>query len=437
MRFPYFLHMIVVVLSFLLVFEFLLSLETLHADVPATLGGGNYNFHNGPEPMKLLKHLGLGMTRIPVDMENYWNGTVPTPEKIDQQVLIAHQYGVTPILLFEYYTRFKVDLGGSDKWKAIGQAYAGRFAPNSAWLRSQGIQNWGVTYYTAINEPEWKENNPVDINIDQYASALEGLADGIHTVDPKLIAAPGGFQETPLMGDDPYARRLAPIFNSGKLGAFDIHRYWDVQYIPMSQGATFSLQHQFDDVKKRYGITADIKFYTTEMNFKKRLVTEDEAAAGFLTAIWDGLTVVGNDGQRVSRFVLMWNIFNTTEEDSNFGLAAQKYPWAPDARGKVLLMVAKLTRGMEFVSVDPRLTGISILEGNGNKLWVWQNRQGWSSLAGTSLNLQEIPPSAISIDIYGWNGPIKHLPLKANTSSLTIDQLPTNQTLMFIASQNK
>ena len=53
-------------------------------------------------------------------------------------------------------------------------------------------------------------------------------------------------------------------------------------------------QTQFEEVKRKAGITADIAFYTDEMNFKKREITEDEAARDFLTALWDALSVVAH-----------------------------------------------------------------------------------------------------------------------------------------------
>lgn len=364
----------------------------LHADVPGMIGGGNIGMKGDAEKLAVLKSLGAGFCRVPVHPAEYWNDGKPLPERLDAVILAAHAHGVAPVLLFEYYTRWNGELGGAAKWHAIGRAFAGRFPPNSAWLRSQSVTDWGVTTYTAFNEPMWKDNNPTPIPTDQYATALEALADGVHSIDAKLCVNPGGYQEVPLFQNrDPYIKAVAPLYNSGKLCAIGIHRYWDVQYVPMSHGFDFSLQHQFEQVKKDAGITADVKFCTTEMNFKKRVVSEEEAAAGFLTALWDALTVVGRDGQRVTQFVMPWNIFNLASKDESYGLAAQLSPWTPTARGKVLAMVCALTRGMEFKSADPKSSGVTVLEGAGRKLWVWQNRAGWSKLAGTSFTLTGLP----------------------------------------------
>ncbi len=403
------------------------------ADGGPTLGGGNLSLQGEQAKFAALQQLGAGMCRIPLDPRAYWEGQKPTPEKADSVVLGAHRHEITPMLLFEYYTRWHGDLGGHEKWFAIGQAFAERFRPNSPWLLSQGIRDWGVTYYSAVNEPMWRNNNPTPIPPEDYARAIEGLADGVHAVAGTLRVSPGGYQEVPLFQNrNPYVKAVAPLYNQGKLYALDIHRYWDVDYVPMDKGFRFSLQAQFDEVKRQAGITADVHFYTTEMNFKKRKVTEDEAAQGFLTALWDGLTMTGNSGQRVSDFVLPWNIFNTTDRDEHYGLCTQLEPWTPTARGKVLQMVCRLTRAMEFASCDPKGTGVSVLAGGGHKLWVWQNRPGWSSLAGTEFDLREVPADAVRVDVYGWDGLRQTVPL-SNQSSLKLSGLPTGETLMFLA----
>ena len=397
------------------------------------MGGGNIPIKGDAARFRALNAVGAGVCRIPIDVRAYWNGTAATPEKADAAVLMARRFGITPMILFEYYTRWHGDLGGREKWHAIGRAFATRFAPNSDWLRSQGIADWGVTFFSAMNEPMWRRNNPEPIPTAAYAAALEGLADGVHSVDPGLRVNPGGFQEVPLFKNrNPYIKAIAPLYNAGKLAAVDIHRYWDVQYLPMDPGPRFSLQRQFEQAKREAGITADVLFYASEINFKKRLVTEDQAAAGFLTALWDALTVVGNDGQRVTQFVLPWNIFHLADKDEHYGMCTALDPWTPTARGKVLRAVCQLTRGMEFVSWDPKGTGVSVLEGGGRKLWVWQNRKGWSSLHGTSFTLTGIPKGAHRVDVHGWDGRRRTLPL-AGQERLTIDDLPAGETLMFLA----
>ncbi len=398
------------------------------------IGGGNIRFRGDPAKLKVLQDLGAGMCRIPIGPREYWDAKAgkATPERMDEGIRAAHRHGVTPMILFEYYTRWKDVLGDGAKWRAIGGAFAGRFRPNSPWLVGQGIRDWGVTFYSAVNEPMWRANNPRPIPPDAYAAAIEGLADGVHGVDPALKVSPGGYQEVPLFQNkNPYIKAVAPLYNKGRLFAIDIHRYWDVDHVPMRGRYGWSLQSQFEKAKREAGITADVAFYTTEMNFKKREVTEEEAARGFLTALWDALTVTGADGRRVTQFVLPWNIFHTAAKDDHYGLCTTGDPWTPNARGRVLRTVCRLTRGMTFVSVDPKRTGVTVMAGAGRKLWVWQNRKAWTREPGTSFALKGVPAGAKEVEVYGWDGLRKRVPVTGG--SVTVAGLVPEQTYMFYA----
>jgi hypothetical protein len=407
-----------------------------HADVPATLGGGNIpnNLTKARPQFEALNAVGAGMCRIPVSPNDYGlESGEPHPEKLDDLVLLAHRHGIEPVLLFEYYTRWHPSLQGHARWSTIGQAYAKRFQPNSNWLKSRGIRNWGVRFYSAINEPTWRSNNPTPIPPEDYAAALEGLADGIHLVDVSLKVSPGGWIEGSLKRKDhAYSKAAASLFNNGKLHAICIHRYWDIDHIPMKDRYDWSLQSQFDEVKRNAGITADVAFLTDEMNFKKREITEEEAAKGFLTALWDALAVVGNDGNRVTEFVMPWNIFHLTTKDTNYGLCTQLTPWTPVARGKVLKLVCELTDGVEFVSCDPKESGEFVLEGPGKKIWVWQNRKAWTNRPGTSFSLRAVPKDAARLSVYGWDGLRRMIELDGEVS-VDVGQLTPGETYMFAA----
>lgn len=413
------------------------TLKTSAADhIPSRIGGGNIRLKPSDAEMQFqaLRTIGAGMCRIPVHESDYWRGPegMPHPEQLDDIILLAHRYGITPILLFEYYTRWHGELGGHAKWNTIGRAFARRFRPNSPWLKSQGIEDWGVTFYSAINEPMWKSNNPTPIPPEAYAAALEGLADGVHEVDGSLHVNPAGWIEGYLFANkNPYVKAVAPLLNNGKLRAIGIHRYWDVDWIPMEGNYRFSLQSQFDEVKRNAGITADVKFYTDEFNFKKRKVTEEEAAQGFLTAVWDALGVVGNRGQVVTEFVMPWNVFHLSTKDENYGLCIEQDPWKPTARGRVLEMVCRLTRGMQFVSADPKATGVFVLEGTGKKLWVWQNRSKWTNPPGTVFSMKEIPAGTKDLQVYAWDGLRKTVPVDGE--SCEVDGLAEGETYMFLA----
>ncbi len=412
-------------------------LSPTKADVPETLGGGNIdrNLAKAEVKFKALNAVGAGMCRIPVSPGDYGLDTgQPYPERLDELILLAHQHRIEPILLFEYYTRWHPKLHDHARWSLIGRAYAERFQPNSEWLKSKGIAGWGVRYYSAINEPTWKSNNPTPIPGGDYAAALEGLADGVHEVSKGLMISPGGWIEGSLRHQEHvYSKAVAPLFNNGKLHAVGIHRYWDIDHIPMKDRYDWSLQSQFDEVKRRAGITADVAFYTDEMNVKKREITEEEAARDFLTALWDALGVVGNDGRRVTEFVMPWNIFNLTTADANYGLCTQLDPWTPVARGKVLKLVCEVTEGMDFVACDPKRRGVFILEGSGRKLWVWQNRTAWTDRPGETFTVDKLPPDAAELFVYGWDGLRQEIKLDGRRS-ITVDGLNAGETCMLLVS---
>lgn len=396
------------------------------------IGGGNIAASGDRAKLGILRDLGASLCRMPLSPREYWAVEKPVPERADAGVLLAHASGIEPIFLFEYYTRWKEPLGDAARWRAIGSAFAERFRPGSPWLETQGIRGWGVSVYTAINEPEWKDNNPEPIDPEAYAAALEGLADGVHAVSKALQVSPGGYQEVPLFQNrDPYLKAASRLFNDGKLFAIDIHRYWDVDYVPMAGRRDFSLQSQFEKVKRDAGITADIAFQTTEMNFKCRKVSQTEAAKGFLTALWDALTVTGAGGRQVTRFVMPWNIFNTQAQDPDYGMCEQAAPWRANPRGRVLADMLRLLGGMRFLSCDPRVTGVSILEGPAGKLWVWQNLKGWSTIAGTSLELSGIPAGTKEIEVHAWDGLRRKVPVQGAT--MTLEGLEKDETLVFRA----
>ena len=414
----------------------------IRADPGAQIGGGNVGLRKdlslADAQFKALVAAGASLCRFPISEGVYYEPKQkkPIPEKYDELVLLAHKRGITPMILFEYYTRWNGPIGGRDKWHAIGRAFASRFAPNSAWLKSRGISDWGITCYTAVNEPTWKSNNPTPIVPQQYAKALEGLADGVHSADRSLTVSPGGYIEGSLHGGkNPYMKAVAPLYNAGKLHAIDIHRYWDVKYVPMDRTRRFSLQSQFDDVKRDYGIKANVKFHTTEMNFKKRLVTEDQAARGFLTALWDALGVVDTKGRRITQFVMPWNIFHLTQKDTEYGLCIKLTPWTPTGRGEVLWLLCQVSKGMELVSCDPRGRGVFVLEGSGRKLWVWQNRTGWTDKPGATFTIAGIPKGAARLEIYRYNSsdkPWKTIDVRGKATTALTD-LPLQETLMFLA----
>jgi len=274
-----------------------------------------------------------------------------------------------------------------------------------------GISGFGVSAYTAFNEPE---GTGLDTTL--YHNALEGLADGVHSVSSSLKVNPGGFKNANAASDftlGGYGTAVADLWNNGKLDGVDLHTYYDYVYAPIEGSYSFSANSNFRSVKITCGITADINFYTTEFNYKayngawstgvQALVTQTFAAQGYLTGIWDNLGTVKTDKKTsATQFAFTWNLFNTEASDPSYGLAvAEGPPFSPTPRASVLQLVGKLTQGMSFNSLDPWGTGVYLLsrQSDGAKLWVFQNRAKWSSIAGTSFLVEgkEIYPPTSSV----------------------------------------
>jgi hypothetical protein len=229
-----------------------------------------------------------------------------------------------------------------------------------------------------------------------------------------------------------FGTALAPLYNNRKLSGIDLHTYYDTIWAPMEGRYNKSAQNEFDRIKAQCGITANVKFYSTEFRYKSRLVSENTAARGMLTAIWDNLGVVDNNGAGATVFAFPWNVFNTQAADAEFGMCTVLDPWTPTLVGQVLKVVLSVTAGLEFVARDPKAKGEYILAGPGKKLWVWQNRQAWTNHPGTSITITGVPSSATRIEVYGWDG-LRRTVTLSNQTTCTISGLSTEETFMFLA----
>jgi hypothetical protein len=69
---------------------------------------------------------------------------------------------------------------------AITNSRRNRYSPNSQWLLSNNISDFGISVFTAFNEPEG-----TNLPYSEYYYALLGLADGVHSVSPSLRVNPG------------------------------------------------------------------------------------------------------------------------------------------------------------------------------------------------------------------------------------------------------
>jgi len=171
---------------------------------------------------------------------------------------------------------------------------------------------------------------------------------------------------------------------------------------------------------------------STEFNYKKRLVSESDAAIGILTDIWDNLGVVNNNGKPCTNLALVWNLYNTPQQDDNYGLAQQLSPtWIGTDRGKTLQMVAKISSGMEFEVADPKGRGEFVLSGNNKKLWVWQNRKAWTNHLDSWYLVTAIPVGVSKLTVYNSSGPMQGISLKGE-SQYNVTNLATGQTFMFL-----
>jgi hypothetical protein len=416
------------------------------------IGGGNFSAQSSPVALEprygVLNALGAKLSRIPSTNYRESKTLVPTPAILDAAIAQSHAAGITPIILFEYDGTYlsldpPIPIGSYEQWFALGQAYARRFGPNGSWQRENGVKGWGVTMFQAFNEPDIQNV----INKKEYHNALAGLADGVHSINPDAKIFPGGFG-TCNSALDPslrgYGPAIADLLNSGQLAGIDLHTYYSA-WFPMSQGRYFSAQGCFDRVKSTSGVIRDIDFLSTEFNFsmtdaENKVVPADVAAKGFLTGLWDNLGVVRSDGATSATILAFpWNLFDTPETtvDSAFqyGMAKQLSPWLPDARGKALQWALCLSRDMNFVLLDPNLTGKSeaqfVLLNGTRTLYVWQDIPGWTLKPGKTFTFTQLPANAGTLSVYGFDGLRKTVNI-LGLNSYTVEDLPGNETYMFL-----
>jgi hypothetical protein len=406
-----------------------------------------------------------GGRRCRVNIYEYWRNGRPladTPE-LDYILKSLHAGGITPMVLFEYYGK---QPGGRAKWLAIGEAFARRWRPNSEYLVGQGIRDWGISVYSAMNEPDGdREKGMARTPADEaakkladpkgrydgnYHDVLEALADGVHGVDATLAVIPGGFLGLNRDGNATchgFGTAIADLLNNGKLDGIDLHTYNDNQWAPIVKSPTnvyfeFSPQANFDAFKRACGIKADINFYATEYGFKAnskengRTITPEEAALGQLTCLWANLGVVKGDGTPATVFALTWNLFNTEATDPVYGMCRVLDPWQPTPKGRMFQAVMQLTAGMVLTHLDPKGRGEYVLEGGGRKLWVWQDYPKWSTVAGTSYTVTGLPAGTKQVQVYdgrGWDGPARTVAVPDGATTVTVDGLAPLGTYLFLA----
>jgi hypothetical protein len=411
--------------------------------INSVTGGGNIT--NGlagtaeAEKYDAINSYTAKMVRMNLYPNYYYNDSTGQTKAStsDKAMLQAYNTGITPIVLFEYYGNYTNPLGDYKKWYKIGHDFAERFGPGGTWAQENSISDWGVTVFQAINEPDAGTWAKCRISTSAYATALEGLADGVHSVDSALKVIPGAYASANSNDDwtlRGYGPAIAPLLNNSKLDGIDLHTYYDVDYAPMEKSYDDSAQKTFDNIKSSCEITADINFYATEFNYKWRNCTEEQVAAGFLTGLWDNLGVVKNDGSTgATQLVFPWSLFNSQSKDIYYGMCTQMSPYTLTKVGQTYKLALELTDGMRMYYRSPKTKGEYELTGNGKKMWVWQNRKYWSDHYGTTFTVNNIPTWAHKLVMYSYDG-LKETIVLSGQASQVFSNLTESQTYMFVAS---
>lgn len=401
------------------------------------IGGGNLATHLAGKSTQLYQALhGVGARMGRMDSFGWRTvDRVPTPRDFDAAMMEAYKNHIQPVLLFEYDGTYQFlsppqPVGSYQDWFLVGQTMAWRFRPNGEWGHENGIANWGATIFTAINEPDVKAIIPRK----DYHDALAGLADGVHSVDKSLRVVPGGFgtcnshRDATLRG---YGPAIADLLEDGRLDGIDLHTYYNDRWYPMTSGKEFSVQTCFDRIKQAMGLKRDINVYSTEFNVARAGSWEDPdvAAKFFLSAFWDQIALVGNDGRTPKMvFAFPWNLGDTPRVDGlNYAMAVGENPWVPESRSLVLKKVLDMAGDMRIVSID-RQHGLYRLTGADAELIVWQNIAGWTDRPGHGVEI-ELPDWARTIEVWGWNGLQRRIPAKGGR--FFVDGLNDNETYMF------
>src|SRR5271166_4980109 len=413
------------------------DLISKNATLRYRMGGGNLVTHLRGAPATQLYQALRGVGARLARMNSYgWRDLQrhPLPEDFDAAMQDAYRNGITPVILLEYEGNYQYltpsrPIGSYSDWLAAGHALARRFQPDGDWGREHGIAGWGVTVFTAINEPDVQ----VSIPHAAYRDALAGLADGVHSVNAALRVVPGGFatcnshKDATLRG---YGPAIAGLLDDGRLDGIDLHTYYNARWYPLTRGREFSAQWCFDQVKAAMGLRRDVNFYATEFNIARDRDWSDAKAAArlFLTALWDNLGVVRADGSSATVLAFPWNLGDTLRSETPaYAMAAAENPWAPEARAVVLRTVLRLTGDMRFTALDPHHTGTYTLEGSEGQLLVWQNLPGWTDKPSPTWEV-DVPDWAGTAELWGWDGLRSTIAIRGRR--IVIRDLPQNETLM-------
>lgn len=127
---------------------------------------------------------------------------------------------------------------------------------------------------------------------------------------------------------------------------------------------------------------------------------------------------------------MIWNLFNTVEYDSVYGMCNQLFSYIPNLKGQTFKLVMDLGAGMNFTYLDPNNSGIYKLTNGEKDMWVWQNYYRWSNIEGTTFTI-DLPEDASKILLYNFSGLIDSVEV-FGLQNYTFTQLPESETLVFV-----
>lgn len=350
----------------------------------------------------------------------YFQGEEPTPENFDSIVVAMLTVGVQPYLSLNYDPSMDPsDTGIPDReyatWFGIGAAFAARFEANSSVLTGQGITDIGIYGMAAMNEPaSW--SGSFGISTSEYHDILEGLADGVHSVNANMPVYPGGMSGPDASGDyteNGYVAAVADLVNDGTLAGIDVHVYHRGSVAEIITDYDNSQQFAVDAVIDACEITrADANYICTEVGMRTEPEAttdgydEEDARNWFLTALFDVWATTRPNGSWSDGPRFPWNLWR--QGNDTWFMAAQTSPRVERWHGITFSMLMNIVHDMAFVSTDPRDTGVHKLAGGGKTAWVFQNiAAGWSSIFGSTFTISDIPDGASQVEVYDGNGLIE------------------------------
>jgi hypothetical protein len=409
-------------------------------------GGGNIHPSDATSHMigdLVALHASVGrLSLYPDDM--YFVDGAPSPSRIDAVVLAMLHAGVRPYVIFEFESSYdSAAIGKPERnyadWRAIGQAFAARFKPNSAFLVGAGVSDAGIVEWSAINEVDRKSGEDPALTYAQYREMLRGLAEGVHASHADGKVYPAGYLAANRDGNytaHGYLPAIAGLINDRTLAGFDLHTYMDKSYAPLFDRYDRSFQRDFERCIEQSGITRiDIDWVSTEHNVKadpdasRQGYDETTARSWFLTHFFDMHGAVRADGTPAPGVRLVWNLWRQAGEP--YYMAASLVPRVPRWTGHTYKMLLDLLHDMFFVASDPA-SGTFKLEGGGKTAWVFQNlHPTWSTKFGDSFTIADIPADATKVDVYDGNGLVNSVADPSKPSHTF--ETPTGRSYLFIA----